>query len=348
MLQGKCQMSRLDPDPSPDPSVVMATCVRNEARFLPAFLAYYRALGVERAYVFLDRCTDASREILKRHDWVEAVEVDQEPGPTQLTVHQMRCADEALARARAEGYDWLLFVDVDEYAWGGHELPPARPWWRRASERSVEALLREGSLRRLVAQANAATEMVVLKTAEVVPEADHVEKPFWTLRHVQVKHVLPRRMLDPTTGALRVLDRWIGHRLGKSLVRTAADVQAFDSHVWTRFQGVPVPERLPIRTEERGWLLHYVVTDGRHWLNKYRQLAQEPDHWLRGQVVEFPKQAWKEASLTMDEAAARAYFDRWVAVSRSARWKARARGHIKRISFVEDVMQRVLAGEEWA
>ena len=318
------------------PALALVTIIRNEARFLPAFLAYYRALGVERAYVYLDRCTDESLTILQRHAWVEALACDQDPGANQLVLHQMQCAKDALARARAGGFDWLLLVDVDEFAWGGDTLPPARPWWRKASR--AQALLRQGSLTGLVARVGSEIEMIILRTAEVVPEPSCGGKPFWSLRHFQVDRVLGRPVLDPTTSQVRRLERWLGHRLGKSLVRTRADVQPFDSHVWTRNQRALVPEEQPLNAVVQGWLLHYVVTDGRHWWRKYRQLAYESPRWLRGQPVEFPKQAWKEASQTMDESAATAYFDRWVAVSRIRRWIACARGGIRRVTAVGEIM----------
>ena len=327
------------------PALALVTVIRNEACFLPAFLAYYRALGVARAFVYLDRCTDASCAILQQQDWVEAVVCDQAPGPAQLTLHQMQCANDALARARAGGFDWLLLVDADEYAWGGVELPPARPWWRRTSRAQADALRQQGSLIGLVAQAAPETEMIILRTAEVVPEPRHTGKPFWSLCYFQVEGVFRRPVLDPITGRVRPLERWMGHRLGKSLVRTRGDVQAFDSHMWTRNQRVPVPEPLPLVTETRGWLLHYVVTDGRHWRQKYRQLAHEPNRWLRGQPVDFPKQAWKEVSQTMDESAACAYFDRWVAASRFRRWIARARGRVRRVTFVKELMEHLLPKE---
>lgn len=328
------------------PALALVTLIHNEARFLPAFLAYYRALGVARAYVYLDRCTDASLAILQRHDWVEAVVCDQAAGPGQLTLHQMHCASDALGRARAGGFEWLLQVDVDEYAWGGAELPPARTFWRRPSRALADVLLQKGSLCALVQRAAPDTEMILLRTAEVVPTPRHTGKPFWDLHDFQVEGVFRRPMLDPTDGKVRLLDRWMGHRLGKSLVRTQADVQAFDSHVWTRNQRVPVPECLPLVTETQGWLLHFVVTDGRHWLQKYRQLAYEPNRWLRGQPVDFPKQAWKEASQTMDESAACAYFDRWVAVSPLRRWIARVRGRIQRITLVGDLLDPLLPKEK--
>ena len=323
------------------PALALVTVIRNEARFLPAFLAYYRALGVDRAFVYLDRCTDASRAILQRHDWVEAVGCDQDPGAAHLVLHQMQCAKDALERARAGGYDWLLLVDVDEFAWGGRMLPPARPWWRRASRARVEALLRQGSLAGLVSRVGPEIEMITLRTVEVVPEPSSGGKPFWSLYNFQVESVLGRPVLDPTTGQVRMLERWVGHRLGKSLVRTRADVQPFDSHVWTRNQRVLVPEEQPLNTVALGWLLHYVVTDGRHWRQKYRQLAYESNRWLRGQPVDFPKQAWKEASCVMDAAAAGAYFDRWVAVSRFRRWVARVRGGLRRVTAVGEIMEHL-------
>ena len=47
----------------PMPRVALLACVRDEAEFLPAFLLYHNAIGIERVYLFLDRCTDASEDL---------------------------------------------------------------------------------------------------------------------------------------------------------------------------------------------------------------------------------------------------------------------------------------------
>lgn len=322
------------------PQLALVLCARNEERFLPAFLAYHRALGVDRAYVYLDRCTDRSRDHLARHDWVEVIERNQPDGTTQLSLHQMACANDALVRARAQEIPWLMMLDADEFAWGGDPLPRPCPAWRRWLGLPAATLAARGHLSRLIDGAAADTEMILLRTAEVVVEAGREDLPFWTQHHFQTEVALHRPVLHPGTGEMRTLNRWLGHRLGKSIVRTACDVQAFDSHRWTRRQDRDIPDDLPLRTEQHGWILHYVVTGPEHWRQKYLNLAYEPAHWLRGQPVDFPKQAWKEAAMRMDEAEARDYFSTWVAVPPRLVRAARRRGSLRRVSVVEDILKQ--------
>jgi hypothetical protein len=280
------------------PRLALVSCVRDEARFLRTFLAYHRALGVERAYLYLDRCTDASPDVAREFAWVDAISRDRRPG-SDLVRYQMQAADDALARARADGMDWLLSIDVDEYAWGDGTGPTA---------------LVAGDLRRLLARARGDTEAVVLRTLEVVPARLPAGASWCALRHVLDTGTLSRAILDPATGRERRFDGWIGHRLGKSAVRVAADVQAGTPHVWTRRQGSTMPDLVPVPTEPLGLHFHFVVVDAEHWRAKYRKLAEDPPIWPRGAPVAFPKQSWKEAAARMTPAEAAAYFERWIAV----------------------------------
>src|SRR5262245_56411062 len=105
------------------PVLAMVMCVRDEADFLPYHLAYHHALGVTRAYVFLDRCADATATVLGSCPWARAIDADRDPDVESLPVYQQRCADRALEMARAEGIDWLMHLDADEFAWGDNPAP---------------------------------------------------------------------------------------------------------------------------------------------------------------------------------------------------------------------------------
>lgn len=302
--------------------LALVSCVRDEAELLPAFLAYHRALGVTRFYLYLDHSSDASEDVAR--SCADAVALRRDRTAAHLTLHQIACADDALARARAEGFDWLLHLDVDEFAFGGN---------------AGEGALARGDLRTLLSTTRPETEAVVLRTCEAVPTVAGDGAPFWTLRDFLVDAALERPVLDPTTQRLRRLDRWLGHDLGKSIVRVAADVQAATSHAWTRRQGVALPEPRPIPTERRGRHYHFVVQGARHWREKYRKLASDPPHWPRGGRVPFPKQAWKEAALRLGDAEAERYAREWVLVAEPLLASARAQGVVRRFTDVEDVLR---------
>jgi hypothetical protein len=279
-------------------SLAMIMCVQDEELFLAANLAYHHLLGVERAYVYLDRCGPATRSILARFAWV--CPIDRPCREEHLVLHQMACADDALQRARAEGFEWLLHLDADEFAMAD------------LADRLDDTV---GSLPAKLADVSAGTVMVRFRTREVVPLRGMEKEPFWKLVYFQSGGVIERDLLDPCTGEMKRLRRWLGHDRGKSAVRTTADVQAADSHEWTENQRRPLPRKIPLPSEDHGFCHHFVVVSAEHWQEKYRKLAQvDPPNWPRGRPVDFPKQSWKEASLRMSRVEAERYFDRWVAL----------------------------------
>ncbi len=326
--------------PAALPSLALALCVRDEEEFLAGHLAYHHALGVSRAYVFLDRCRDASPRIARSFPWVEAIVRDRDPADRYMSVHQVKCLDLALRLARREGFAWLLHVDADEFARGD-----ARPaLLRRAAGlchpgRSAVPTP-AGHLPAMLAGIAPGTEMVVLRPRDAIPTPLPPGAPFWKLHYFQARGVLARPLLDPTAGVVRRLALPLGHDKGKSIVRTAADVQALSAHRWTRDQRRADPAPLPIPTERRGLHYHFVVVNARQWREKYRRFAEYPDHWVKGGPVRFPKQAWKEASARMSTAEAEAYYARWVAVAPHRLVRPLLLGEVVHDDFVERVLAR--------
>jgi hypothetical protein len=320
------------------PSLAMALTIRDEERFLAANLAYHRALGVSRAYVFLDRCADASRQIAQSFPWVQTLDQDRPPEVSFMAAHHARSADIALELARGEGFEWLMYVDADEFAFG--DGAPGHLRWARNRRPSGLAARPEtlGSLPRMLTRVRPTTEQVVLSTKEVVPTPLKDGEPFWSLHYFQVRPAWEGRLLDPTSGEVRRLKRWLGHRMGKGIVRTSADVRSAGPHRWKPSPTGADTATTRVPTEHRGSLYHFYVVSAAHWREKHSKHAEYPDHWWRGGSVGFPRQAWKEASLAMSDAEARAYYDRWVMVQpRHLLWP-RLRGHVVRDTVVETVL----------
>ncbi len=323
-----------------NPSLAIVLCIRDEAEFLAAHLSYHRALGVARAYVFLDRCTDGSGEIARAFDWVTVIARDRDPDERFMSTYQVKCINEGLALARADGIDWLMHIDPDEFACGD-----SRPMWlrpllnRRVKESS--RLLALGNLPTMLAPVADETEQVVLRPKDVIPTPQAGNVPFWQLHYFQHRGEIRRKLLDPTTGEIKKMTRRLGHYKGKAIVRTSADVEAISAHRWGR-AGSHSTEKVStheVPTEMRGFHYHYIVTNAARWLDKHRKFAEYPSTWEKGNPVHFPKQAWKEASLTMNEAEAKAYFDRWIAVPVARmRWPM-LRGEIVRDTYVEKVLR---------
>lgn len=336
-----------------EPSLALVMCIRNEERFLAANLAYHRSLGVKRAYIFLDRCTDASPEIARAFPWVEAIERDRDPADRYMSAHQVKCLSEGLQMARRDGVDWLMHVDADEFACGDDRSEYARLATRLAHgllplrRRPPETV---GALPAMLARAAPATEMVVMRSKDVLPMCLPASAPFWKLRFFQLGGQISRSMLDPMTGQVRKLENRIGGYHGKSIVRVDADVAAASAHRWKR-RGLDLPDEknhaaaeASLRTEQRGFLYHYTVVSAAHWLEKHRKFAEYPSHWEKGTPVRFPKQAWKEASVRMSAAEAQAYFDEWIALPPHRLLWPLLRGHVAYETFVDDVLTRVQDG----
>lgn len=308
--------------------LAITACVRDEADVLPAFLAYHAALGVSRAYLHLDRCDARTYEVLRAFPWVEAIPVERDVPAQSLEHLQLVCFEDALHRARREGVAWLLPIDPDEFAWGG---PLA---W----EGSPTAA---GSLLAMLARAHPRTEQVVLRTLEALPRRQVPGTPFWR-RHAMLHDApLERDVRDPLTGETVRLARWLGHDLGKSVVRVAADVQAGTAHRWTRRQETVPGRMLPLVEETLGHHVHYVVRDAAHWLDKYRKLAIDPDRWLSGQPMLFPKASWKRAAATMTRDEAEQYYNAWVAVPDAEVAAAREQGVVVMAPHVEAVLDEI-------
>lgn len=270
--------------------IALVTGVRDEVDRIGAFLDHHRRIGVERAYVYLDRCRDGTAEVVADRADAVAIGWDRDPAHRWYSEHQNVIVVDALERAAADGVEWLLHLDVDEYAWAGP-----------VGELSLDAGHLEGPLQRAI------TDIVRFTTVEAVPQALGDGTPPWALEYVQPGGRFRRAVLDPRDGSILEVTR-LGHPRGKTAVRVGSALVPEDSHAWRRPDG-SVPDE-----EVVGHHLHALVTDPTQWQAKYRKIAC-PDHWPNGCAVPFPKQAWKEAALAMSPAEARAYFDRWVAAS---------------------------------
>lgn len=286
------------------PRLALMTCVRNEASWLPAFLHYHHAIGVERGYVFLDRCTDDSAAIAASFPWVRLFQLvpDRLDQFQYVCDLQAACMNHVLQLARADGIDWLMMIDPDEYAYAGN--PRAQTAVARAH------------LHGLVQRVRADVVQIRLTTHEVVPQRLPADAPFWQHHYFQTEPKLAWTIVDPLRQRQGAWHDFLGHRQGKALVRTSAHVQAYDAHRWVPEQGLRWPQR-PEYVELPGvWLgahLHYFVTSQRHWLAKFPKYSSEPEVWVCGKPVELPKQCWKEVVSRMSAAELEGYFQQHVA-----------------------------------
>jgi hypothetical protein len=335
---------------STQPTIAIIMCVRNEATFLKANLAFHHAMGVTRAYVFIDRCTDNSAQIAASFPWVKAIELPRLPEYKFMRLQHMRCMNLALEMAREEGIDWLLHLDPDEFACGDERMEPVR-WLSQTLPNPLLATPEQaGSLPAMLARVSPETEQVMLPTREVVPVHRGEDEPFWKWHYFQVHGALPRDLLAPKTGEIRHLNEWFGHNLGKAIVRTAIDAQGYSPHEWEH--RIDLPDRpvtdppRALKTEWRGFHYHFPVVSHVHWWHKYHKQAEEPPIWSStNKPVEFPVQAWKEGAPMMSLAEAKAYYERWIVTPRHRLLGSLLRGQIVQDTTLDVVLTRAFADE---
>ena len=312
----------------------MVTCVRNEERLLPAHLAYHRAIGVERAYIFLDRCTDRTEDILQSIPWVCAITIDPEDAARFSYVGDLQriCMDRALEMARADGMDWLFMVDVDEFPVADNR----RPLWQ-----TEQSAIQRADLLPLLRRVSRSTEVVTFRVSELLPQDLEPDTPIWLQQTFLRQNYYRRSALDPCDGRIKSWIGNVGHSYGKCIVRTTADVQAFDPHFWTKNQGRFYPQQpgfFQLKEKKVGRLLHYVTIDYQQWRDKYEKLSHEPANWKTGASVSFPKQCWKQAAGRMSTTESREYYREWVASSAKQLDELVQKGTAIR----NDIVQRVL------
>ena len=266
--------------------------VRNEERFLAANLAWHYHVGVRRAYIYLDRCTDDSEAIARSFPWVEVYERDRQASTRFLMAAQQKNAVEALVAARRDGVKWLLHLDADEFACG--DEGPAGPV--------------SDDLAQLVGRVTTGTDMIILRPREAIPVPTDSPTPLNEHVYFQDGSIVERNLLDPASGIIRRLDKLLGHKVGKSIVRVDADVKPNGAHRWLPAGGGALPRRFG------GFHFHFVVAGATHFREKYGKLSEYPDTFVNGAEVPFPKQAFKVAAETMlPEEMDRYYYD-WVAM----------------------------------
>ena len=266
--------------------------VRNEERFLAANLAWHYHVGVRRAYVYLDRCTDGSEGIARSFPWVEVYERDRLASTRFLMAAQEKNAVEALASARRDGVKWLVHLDADEFACG--DEGPDGP----VSDDLVQ----------LVGRVTTGTETIVLRPREAIPVRAGSSDPLSEHVYFQDGQIVERDLLDPASGTIRRLDKWLGHNVGKSIVRVDADVKPNGAHRWLAANG------RPLSRTRRGFHFHFVVMGADHFREKFGKMSEYPDTFLNGAPVPFPKQAFKVAAGKLLPEELDRYYNEWVAM----------------------------------
>lgn len=313
----------------------MTLCVRDEAPMLAANLAFHRALGVERAYVFLDGCTDGTADVAAAHPWVASVVVDpaERASVPRVSDLQRTLMARALGLARADGMDWLLGIDADEFVFGDG---------RGAADAPPGEAARRGDLRVMLGRIRTSIEAVRFPVLEALPAAADGAPLLGPGRAFLVANDFVREILDPSDATVHTWRGPFGHRWGKCAVRTSADAVPAGAHRWMRRGAAttgPLPEEARLRTTMAGRLYHFALNGPAHWLTKYGRFTADSDVRARGREVALPKRCWKRAAATLGPAEAEAYYARWVALPGPRHAEILRQG----AAVVDDTVARVLS-----
>lgn len=273
--------------------------VRDEATRLPQWIRYHRALGIGHIILYADRCIDDTVEAARGFDDVWVTEVDR-AADEALSIAQSRFGGLAFDRARELGVDWMLAVDIDEFAWGGSV----------ADLRQHEAhnVLDLGRLQRLTDSTDTSVEQIRLQTLETVPLRLPIGRQPYSTTWVQHRSPYVRALTDPSTGAPRLMEKFIGHQLGKTLVRVRADLVPNGPHGWLRSDGSEPT------TLDAGLHLHYFVSDYDSWVAKCRGWAHLGDTWDGVIRRPFPHNEWRDFVAGAGEDELREHFATDIAV----------------------------------
>ncbi len=335
------------------PRIGLVMCLHNEAFLLEANLRYHHALGVDTAYLFLDRCTDETEDIARRFPWTRIFYRDTPETLFHIRTHQAGCMNEALAMAREDGIDWLLSLDPDEFAFANNpNKSPKRPNDLRETqfESPVRGLWERANLRRMLRNVPDGIDQVSMQTREALPILLDNPARFWGQDHFLIKGGYPGTIMDPLTGKARQMDRWLGHNQGKSLVRTSARVEALNAHTWVKWQDSKEPGtgwNLPVPTLRQGWHAHYYCIEADTWLKKFQDVARNHERWHTGDRVVFPKYEWSKVSVNMTPEQARAYLKEGVLVDpKTARQWARKHPGINRVPVWGQLLEDLLDERE--
>jgi hypothetical protein len=211
---------------------------------------------------------------------------------THVTARQILDTCDAIERARAAGFAWLLAIDADELVAPDHD--EASP----------------GALRALLEAVPADVQCVQFPTLEAVQRGKDYGNVFAeeTLFKRDAAR-FRRRVRDPLRGRVVTAHGFYGHTVGKSALRLAADAVPRTTHRFVARDGSP------LRTVTAGHLLHYYCCSFEAFLAKFRRFSDHPDTHLWQAPVEPLKRLWRDVvnHPGFTEADLRAYYHAWVA-----------------------------------
>jgi len=263
------------------PRAAIVTTLRNAGAVLDSFVAYHRAIGFERLYLFFDDPNDPDLPRAGAMPGVTAIAHDealrsawrdlpqfsehQDHIDTEVMSRQVLNALLCMQRGREEGFDWLLSIDSDELF-----------------------LNTSGDLRQHFEALNqAGVDTVVYANWEAIPETDDVTDFFREVELFKLAVNMRPANFETARPAIQarfpqITPYYHFYDNGKSAVRLGAEGMAPDGvH---RFKPKARPRKM-VRSK-RQFILHYACCGFQHFWSKYQTLGQFEDLWWgRGDIA---------------------------------------------------------------
>lgn len=257
--------------------VATVTTIRAPLSQTLMFVNYHLNIGVSHMFLFFDDPNDPAVEALANSEKVTCIRCDSEHWHNltsqselidrsklnwaNLTANvtleeetkkfggstyekQLVHANYAFKLAQQNGYDWLIHIDSDELI---HAKQP------------LDVLL--SKIRKEI-------EILVINTAEAVPEQDEYESFFEEVNLFKNKDFAWQKYLAYFLGCQRVFQEGFyfrGHRVGKSAIRTNADIQSVDIH----FPIIAKGKTVKAKKFRKAKLLHFDCCSFKEWKQKF-------------------------------------------------------------------------------
>ncbi|HVY29596.1 MAG TPA: glycosyltransferase family 2 protein [Polyangiaceae bacterium] len=308
-----------DVEPNPGARVALVLTVRNERKLLRQNLCYHHHLGAEKAYVYLDDCTDGtdstvrdlpfvelrnSRTAEQHADDAEAADYRSQLGNI-VTARQCLNALDAVRAARSAGIDWICHLDADELLC--------------VQSHRLEA----GVLAKFFAGLPRSVDAVRFRSYATCRELLRCPDRFADIQLFTTPYTFVKRRLEWPDGPGHFEHSLLmGHRLGKMAARVHADTVPDGVHRFRRQatgqrtfsfpvgldgftkQALRQPGNLLAVLHPRPRLLHYYLVDVDDFANKFRRHKQHPNQYMNGRQIEDVFRRWRDfanAPTTTDE-----------------------------------------------
>lgn len=265
--------------------------IKNEARLLRHNLLYHFALGVDKAFIYLDGTTDNSKETIEdleqvviassvprdKYAHIHVLEHFIETYETHHTARQCLNTYDAKIKCKELQIDWLISLDADELV----------------SLSKTE--FKKGELKPFFKQLDPSIDEVRFRTFEVMSTKTAYNNVFaeetlfkgkW--KFISRFDMLYKRIYNPHTKTHIKTKFWYGQNQGKSAIRVSSDLIPKNVHRYISESGKSHQKK------EVPYLLHYHAFDYEDFVKKFTNMSNHPDNHSSGRRVEHLKLIWRD------------------------------------------------------